>query len=488
MKILLLNPPFKHKLGRFSREQRSPAITKSGTFYYPMWLCYATAMLEDAGYECFLIDAPALQKSFEDIFDEIKDRRFQLIIVNTSTPSILNDCQIAQELKKHFNAFTVLVGTHPSALPEESLKIVPGIDAVARGEYETTLLELADCLSNGVTPNFEVLKKIDGLSFSTTGNIYNNNDRALNNDLDSFPFVSTIYKKYLNYTNYFYSHSKYPIVTIITGRGCPHRCVYCVYPQVFSGRKLRYRSVSNVVDEIEYILENFTDVKEIMFEDDTLTINKRRCIEFAEEIIRRNVKFIWSANSRCDVDLETMQTLKNAGARLFCIGVESGVQKILDNMKKNLKVERIRQFFKDAKKAGILIHGCFLVGNPGETKATLENTLEFAKELNPDTAQFFPIMVYPGTEAYNWAKENGYLTTQNFEEWLTSDGLHNCIVSRPGLSAKDLVDFCDRARKEFYLRPKYILSKGLQSLKDPYEFKRLMKGALTLSKHIFSEN
>jgi radical SAM superfamily enzyme YgiQ (UPF0313 family) len=219
-----------------------------------------------------------------------------------------------------------------------------------------------------------------------------------------------------------------------------------------------------------------------MFEDDTLTVNKKRCFEFAEEILRRGLKFEWSANSRADVDLETMKILKKAGARLFCVGIESGVQEILDNMKKNLKVERIRQFFKDAKKAGILIHGCFLVGNPGETKETLEKTLQFAKELNPDTAQFFPIMVYPGTEAYDWAMKNNFLTTTNFQEWLNEDGMHNCIVSRPGLSNHELVAFCDRARKEFYLRPSYITRKFIQGLSDPYEMKRLAKGGIHLFK------
>lgn len=485
MKILFLNPPFHSEFGKFSREQRSPAITKSGTFYYPMWLCYAAITLEQAGHDVVLIDAPAFKRSFNDIFGQIKDKEFQMVVVDTSTPSIGNDCEIAMKLKEHFGAYTVIVGTHPSALPEESLKLVKGVDAAARGEYEITLKGLAQYLDKNPEPELGGLQKIDGLSFVYDGEVYNNKDRELNTDLDSLSFVSAAYKKHLNYKDYFYAHSKYPIITIISGRGCPHQCVYCVYPQVFSGRRLRNRSVINVVDEIEYILENFPDVKEIMFEDDTLTINKKRCFEFAEEILRRELKFKWSANSRCDVDLETMQILKKAGARLFCVGVESGVQEVLDNMKKNLKLEQIRQFFKDAKKAGILIHGCFLVGNPGETKDTLEKTLEFAKELNPDTAQFFPIMVYPGTEAYDWAVENGYLTTRNFEEWLTEDGLHNCIVSRPGLSNRDLVEFCDRARKEFYLRPKYIIRKGFQGIKDPYEFKRLLKGGLTLSRYIF---
>jgi radical SAM superfamily enzyme YgiQ (UPF0313 family) len=221
-----------------------------------------------------------------------------------------------------------------------------------------------------------------------------------------------------------------------------------------------------------------------MFEDDTLTVNKKRAIEFAEEILRRGLKFRWSANSRADVDLETMRILKKAGARLFCVGIESGDQTVLDAMNKRLTVSRIRQFFKDAKKAGILIHGCFLVGNPNETKATLEKTLDFALELNPDTAQFFPIMIYPGTEAYKWASENNYLTTEDYREWLSQEGLHNCVISRPGLSNHELVAFCDKARQKFYTRPSYIARKFIQGLSNPQELKRLSKGALTLSKHI----
>jgi hypothetical protein len=131
-----------------------------------------------------------------------------------------------------------------------------------------------------------------------------------------------------------------------------------------------------------------------------------------------------------------------------------------------------------------MIHGCFLVGNPGETKDTLEQTLKFANELNPDTAQFFPIMVYPGTEAYKWAKDSGYLSTIDFRQWLTEDGLHNCVVDRPALTAKELVEFCDKARKEFYLRPSYIASKLVKGLTNPSELKRLMKGAKTLSGHL----
>jgi len=377
------------------------------------------------------------------------------------------------------DTFIVLVGPHVSALPEDTLNCSQDVDAVAIHEYEYTLLDLAHALKNGTD-----WRGIPGLCYQVNGKIIRNPKREFIKDLDSIPFVSSVYKRHLNYKNYFYAHSRYPIITTITGRGCPHQCIYCVYPQTFSGRKVRYRSIKNVVEEIEFILNEFPDVMEVMFEDDTLTLNKKRCFEFAEEILRRNIRFNWSANSRADVDLETLKILKRAGARLLCVGIESGDQLLLDRMKKNLQLEQVRQFFQDAKKAGILIHGCFLVGVPGETKESLQKTLSLAKELNPDTAQFFPIMVYPGTEAYNWAQEQNYLTTNDFRQWVTEDGLHNCVISRPGLTNKDLVEFCDNSRREFYLRPSYISKKIMMGLTNYHEFKRLVKGARSLSKFI----
>jgi radical SAM superfamily enzyme YgiQ (UPF0313 family) len=450
-----------------------------------MWLAYATGVLEKAGHICRLIDAPAEGLDTNGLIGEISGFNPDMIVIDTSTPSIHNDIEIATYLKEQYSAFTVLVGTHVSALPRETLEINREIDAVALGEYELTLNNVAETLQEAnFAPSKDDLSKIDGICFRWNGEIIENQLRKLSDNLDAFPFISETYRKHLDYTKYFYAHSRYPIVTIVTGRGCPFKCIYCVYPQVFSGHKVRCRSVVNVVDEIEYILREFPDIKEIMFEDDTLTLNKKRCFEFAEEILKRNLKFKWSANSRADVDLETMKILKKAGARLFCVGIESSVQGILDDMKKNLNVDRIKQFFKDAKKAGILIHGCFLLGNPGETKQTLAATFKFAKQLNPDTAQFFPIMVYPGTEAYDWALENDYLKTTNFKEWLTPRGLHNCVVSRPGLTDRDLVEFCDKARTRFYLRPTYIFKKLVAGLTNPNEFKRLYKGASHLFKHI----
>ena len=179
-----------------------------------------------------------------------------------------------------------------------------------------------------------------------------------------------------------------------------------------------------------------------------------------------------------------MSLLRQAGCRLFCVGFESGDQTILDNIKKRTSLPRIKQFALDARRAGILIHGCFMVGNRGETRETLKKTLDLALEINPDTAQFFPIMVYPGTEDYAWVKEKGYLMSEDYSKWVTEDGLHNSVVSNPDLTYQELVAFCDHARRKFYLRPSYFLLKARQSLKDPQEGLRNLKAFKTLAGHL----
>ena len=470
MRILLLNPPFKTEHGRFSREQRSPAITKGGTFYYPMWLCYAAGILEQDGFQIRIIDAPASLFTAQQVEQKIREFRPELIIVDTSTPSIVNDIRIAETLKGLTGAFTVLVGTHPSALPEQTLLASATVDAVARREYEYTLRDLARKMRDSSRPLGETaLRTIDGLSFRNKGEIVHNPDREFIKNLDELPFLSKVYHDHLSVRDYFYTIAQYPQVAIFSARGCPNRCVYCVYPQVMHGRAYRTRSVENLVEEFKYVERELPEVREIFLEDDTFTVSKRRVQAFCDAYHRENLNISWIANSRADVDLEALKALKSCNCRLLCVGFESGDQGVLDAMKKNLTVNRAKQFVKDARGAGILIHGCFMVGNPAESLETLEATLTYAKELMPDTAQFFPIMVYPGTEAYTWAQELGYLQTENYDEWLTEDGLHNCVISRPGLSNIELVAFCDRARREFYLRPSYLLYRLVRLARHPLE-------------------
>src|SRR4030043_743324 len=412
-----------------------------------------------------------------------------MVVIYTSTPSIDADATVAEEIKKSVpDVFLVMVGTHVSATTDETLKNYPWVDSIARKEYDETLLDVAHLISQTPSPDINSIKKIKGLSFRLNGKIFHSPERPFITDLDQFPFVSEVYKKFLKVENYFYSITQYPEITIVTGRGCPHQCTYCVYPQVMYGHHFRHRSPENVVAEFVYIKENFPQVKEIFIEDDAFTVNKAYCQEVCKLLIKEGIHMTWTANSRADIDFETLGLMKKAGCRLLCIGVESGNQRILDNIHKRLKLQQVQEFMKSARKAKILVHGCFMVGNPGETKETMKETLDFAKKLKPDTAQFFPLMVYPGTEAYDWAKDHGYLTTSDYSQWVTEGGLHNCIVSTPVVSNKELVEFCDYARKSFYLRPSYILSKISQVITHPSETKRIVKAARTFFKYLFKRS
>ncbi len=485
MKILVLNPPF---LPGFSRSSRSPAVARSATLYYPIFPAYATGVLEKNGFDVTLVDAPAMNLMHDDIYDIIKKMKPQLCIMDTSTPSIENDINLAKKIKELITTKICLVGTHVSALPEETIKGTDAIDYIAYGEYDYTVLDIARMLEKNNTPTESEIKAVKGIVFKAGTKIIRTEPRPSIENLDEIPFVSKVYKKHLSgYINsYFYGSTRYPVMTIITGRGCPYSCEYCVYPQTLLGHKYRLRSVKNVVDEMEYIKKTFPDVKELFLEDDTLTINKKRCLELANEIKSRKLKIVWTTNSRADADYETLKALKSAGLRLVCVGFESGDQTVLDNIGKKLTPEQMIKFGKYAKKAGVLVHGCFLVGNRGESKETLKKTLALSMKINPDTAQFYPIMVYPGTKAYMWANEKGYIKANKWREWLTPEGQHNCVVSTKNLSSEELVEFCNDARKTFYLRPRYIVSKIIQSIKHPQEGKRVFRSAKTFFKYLFT--
>lgn len=477
LKATFLNPPF---LKKFSRSQRSPAVTKSGTLYYPMWLAYAAAVLDNEGHQVDFIDAPADGYDLDYVIDRVRDFSPGLIVVDTSTPSIYNDTMICEKLKSSQpEAFTILVGTHVSALPEDSLKLSKSVDAIAIGEYDYTIRDIAGALADK-----KGIDSVKGICYRDNNQPVRTLARPQIEDLDELPFVSRIYRRFLKAGNYFNPNALYPMVTITASRGCPYQCIFCVYPQTMMGHKMRIRSVGNVVDELGYIVKSFPEVKAIFFEDDTFTAVKERCISISEEIIKRGITVSWTANARADLDYDTMKIMKESGCRCLCVGFESGSQELLNNIKKRVNIEKMRQFMESARRAGILIHGCFMVGHPGETKETMNQTLELAKTLNPDTVQFYPIMVYPGTEAYDWYKERGLITTVEFSKWLTPSGLHNTVVKTEALTSEELVAFCDHARREFYLRPGYIIYKTKQMLMSPAEMKRNLKSAKTFVKYL----
>jgi len=487
MRVLFLNPPF-HP--RFSREQRSPAVTKSGTLYYPKWLATAAGVAIKNGHEVDLVDAPAAGYSVLAVIDRMRAKNIEAVVCDTSTPSILNDVSVIEALlTANPSLHVLLVGRHVSSLPKETLAMSAGLEAVAVREYEYTVRDWLEAKGCGAD-----LSTVEGLMYrARDGEIVSSKQREAIANLDELPFVSEVYKRFLHTPDYFYGHSLWPLVVFDTSRGCPYHCSFCVYPQTFSGHKMRYRSVANVADEFDYVAREMPEVKTVMLEDDTFIISKPRTLELANELIRRGNKLPFDANCRADIGAEgeLLSTLHKAGARLFCVGFESGDVEVINGMKKNNDDRRDAKYHEEAHRfvrrcrdSGIMVHGCFMVGNLNETPASMEKTLRFAKRLQPDTAQFFPIMVYPGTTAYEEAKKRDYIQIEDWGAWLTKDGLHNSVVTLPNITHEQLVSFCDRARRSFYLSPSYLLYKLKQSLKDRRELQRNLKGFVTLSKYL----
>jgi anaerobic magnesium-protoporphyrin IX monomethyl ester cyclase len=487
MRVLFLNPPF-HP--RFSREQRSPAVTKSGTLYYPKWLSHAAAVAIKQGHDVDLVDAPAANLSLKAVLDRVEAKRIGAVVCDTSTPSIVNDIGVLDALHAaNPDLHLLLVGRHVSAMPNETFAMSRSVQAVALREYEYTVRDWLAAIECGAS-----LESVEGLVWRNGNDeVVVNKPREAIKNLDELPFVSEVYKRFLNAKDYFYGHSLWPLVVFDTSRGCPYYCSFCVYPQTFSGHTMRYRSKENVADEFEFVAREMPEVKTVMLEDDTFIISKKRTMELANELIRRGNKLPLAANCRDDVgaDLDLLSTLHKAGAHLFCVGFESGDVDVIRGMKKNNTATRDPGYHDEAKKfvrlcrqAEIMVHGCFMVGNLNETPESMEKTLQFARRLKPDTAQFFPIMVYPGTSAFREAKERGYLSTEEWSAWLTEDGLHNSVVNLPNITHQQLVEFCDRARRRFYLSPSYVLGKMLQSFRDPRELQRNLKGFATLSKYL----
>jgi radical SAM superfamily enzyme YgiQ (UPF0313 family) len=479
----MLNPPF---LPKYSRSSRSPAVTKSGTIYYPLWLSYATGVLEKAGHDVLLIDAPAEKVELEGIKAKVIAFKPEMAVFDTSTPSILSDISVLEHVREWFEGrlLTILVGTHVTAMPEETLNISSHIDVIARKEYDYTLKDIADKMAAGSID----LSTVQGISYRQGMKVVHNEDRPYITDMDEIPFVTSVYKKHLNINNYFYAHVRNPTVSFFAGRGCPNNCFYCVYPQVMFGHRYRHRSPENIVTELEYIRKELPTVKEILIDDDNFTVDQNHVLAICDLIIKKNLRVSWTVEARVNLRFDVMKAMKKAGCRLLVAGFESGDQQILNNINKGATLEQAKQFCLNAKKAGLRVHGCFMVGNKGDTRETIQKTLKFALELNPDTAQFFPLMVYPGTKAYQWAQENSFIRAESFRDWLTGDGLHNCVLNTDSLSAQELVNFCDYARRKFYLRPQYIARKAADVIMNPSEIKRTVKAAKVLFKHLVKRN
>jgi len=452
MKIYLLNPPYIEKFVRCGRWQGVRARGK--TLYYPIWLSYATGILEQKGHKVRLVDAIAKKWNKEETLEDIKNFDPEILVVATNFSSMESDVKLASETSELLDRrpTTVITGPPTAVYSEKILKnLRAGI--VARKEFDFTLPEIADSVAGKIE-----LDKVLGISFIRNGKIVNNPDRPLisSKDLDKIPFVSQVYKKHLNVKDYWLDHTLNPMVQIITSRGCPNMCTFCSWPENMMGRKFRARSAKNIADEIEWVLKNMPEVKEIFFEDDAFTIDKKRVLEFTEEVKKRKLKFVWSCQSRVTVDFETMKAMKRAGCRLLDVGFESGSDTILKNVKKGTTVERARKFAMDAKKAGLMILADFVFGFTGETKETIEQTRQFIREIKPNLLQLSIATPIPGTKFYEYVEQNGYLLEKDPSKSIDDRGFQKCVISYPNLTDKDLEKAVMDTLKDYYLSASYI--------------------------------
>ena len=341
------------------------------------------------------------------------------------------------------SAIIGFIGAKVAVEPEESLKACAAIDFVARNEYEFTIKEIAEGRD---------WSTIKGMSYrGKDGAIVHNPEREILMDMDQLPSVLPHYKQ-LDTTKYFGGYLRHPYLSFYTGRGCKSHCTFCLWPQTIGGHKYRYRSIPVVVEEIKYIQKNFPEVKEIFFDDDTLTDNADRVEALAKELGKLGV--VWSCNAKANVPRKTLEVLKANGLRLLLVGYESGNQKILHNIKKGLLVDVARRFAKDCHELGILVHGTFILGLPGETRETIQETLAFAKEVNPRTLQVSLAAPYPGTFLYNQAKENGWFASDI--DLLTDDGTQIAPLNYPNLSHTEIFAAVEDFYKRFYFRPSKI--------------------------------
>ncbi len=456
MKPLFLNPPTFEDFdgGAGARYQASREVT---SFWYPTWLCFPAAMIEGSR----VVDAPVQKFNLEKCLEIAKD--FDLVVMYTSTPTLKIDIETARRIKAQKPAtVTVLTGPHVTILPEESLKAgIGAIDIVCRGEFDYAVKELCEGRE---------WERVEGISFQRDGKVTHTPDRPILTDLDSLPFVAPIYKRDLPISEYVIPHFKSPYVAIYTSRGCPAKCTFCLWPQTYSGQKMRTRSPQSVYEEVKWIKENLPEVRDISFDDDTFSADKKHARTVAELIKPLNVS--WVINARANCDYETLKVMREAGLHHVIVGFESGSAQILKNIKKGVTKEQAIQFVKDCKKLGITIHGAFIMGLPGETRETIKETIAYAKMLDLESIQVSLASPYPGTEFYEQCKKEGWIAS---DAYIDDTGHQMCIINYPHLSNAEIFKAVEEFYNKFYFRPKYILRSIGRMIVNGEERRKLLK-------------
>ncbi len=437
LKTLLLNPPsFENFDGGAS--SRWPATREIESYWYPVWLTYPAGMLEGSK----LLDAPPHHISADEVIETSKS--YEFLVLFTSTVGWAGDHGLARAIKAANPSIKIaFVGPPVTTDPDRALNECEAIDFVCRREFDFSVVEFA---------NGKPLPEILGISYKDpiTGIVQHTNDRPQIEDLDAMPWATKIYKRDMDVTKYNVPFLLHPFISLYSTRGCPAQCTFCLWPQTLSGHAWRKRSTDDVAAEMKWAKENFPHVKEFFFDDDTFNIQKVRTVELCAKL--KPLGLTWSCTSRVTTDRETLKAMKDAGCRLLIVGFESGDPQILKNIKKGATIERARDFVKDCHDLGLVIHADFILGLPGETKESIRNTINFAKSLDCETVQVSIAHAYPGTEFYDFAAKNGYITNANV---MNDAGGHQMAhIEYPGLPTEYVMEMLHKFYDEYYFRPK----------------------------------
>ena len=428
MKVLMINPPYNSSKYKFI-----------GLVAPPLGIAYIAAMLEKNGITVKILDAPALEIGHEAVKNEIQKYSPDIVAVTSVTPTIESALKTAKISKEACpNAVTVLGGYHPTFTYQEVLKN-DFVDIVICGEGELTMVELVDSLEN--EKNLREVKGIATKDFKTL-------PRGIIKDLDSIPFPA---RHLLPMDEYKILNMKLTTGTIVSGRGCPYKCSFCA-SSAMHGQKLRLRSAENVVDEMEYLV-NDHNIEMVAFMDDTFTLNNKRVYEICETIKDRGLDNYWGCTARVDtISEDLLKTMKDAGCITMFLGVESADQQFLNQINKNTNINRIKKTFQLTKDYGMRTIASVVLGMPGDTKRSITTTIKFVKTLDPSYAVFSLATPYPGTDFYLNAVSENLIKINDWSKYT----LLSPVLETVDCSLDELKKLQKKAFKEFYLRPSYI--------------------------------
>lgn len=449
MKVLFVNPP-----------QTASKYKFMGVIAPPLGIAYMAGVLQENNIDVEILDASAEDMDFKDVEKELLKRKPDLVALTALTPTIGRALETAQVVKKTLpDSIVVMGGYHPTFNFIETLED-ENVDIVIRGEGEYIMLNLVQALENQSS-----LHDVKGIVFEDKNSkeIVVNPEAPLIQDLDELPFPAL---NLLPMKKYRLLDMDTHMTTMITTRGCPMQCSFCS-SAAMHGKKIRERSVENIVDEIEYLNTNY-DIDTIAFMDDTFTLKKRKVMAICDEILKRNIEIMWGCTSRVDtLDEKLLKKMKEAGCITIFIGVESADQQQLDNMCKNTTIAKIENAFKIAHKLKIRTIASVALGMPGDTKEIMNKTVKFVHKLKPNYAIYSLATPYPGTRFYKEAFEKNLIKIKDWSKYT----LITPILETIDCSLNDMRKIQAKAFMKFYLRPHYIIRQFLQD--GPYLLKTI---------------